>query len=554
MTTKPVLLAVDDELTLLSAMERDLRREYGADFRIVCATSGSEALATLKQLKLRNEPVALLLVAQHIQEMTGVEFLEQAMDLFPDAKRVLLTASADTDIAIFAMNQVKLDYYLRKPWDPPEEHLYPVLKDLLADWQVAYRPPFEGLRLIGHRWAPNTYRLRDLLARNQAHVQWLDLDTSEEARRLLAALGSETLPLPVLLFPDGSWLTDPTPIEVAEHFGHAMHAQLPFYDLIIVGAGPAGLAAAVYGASEGLRTLLIEREAAGGQAGMSSKIENYLGFPAGLSGAELTRRALMQATRLGVELLFPREVTGISVEGSTRLVHLADGATLRCHTVLLATGVSYRTLDVPGSERLQGAGIYYGAGMSEAKLCRDQDVYLVGGANSAGQAALYFARYARSVTLLVRGPSVEESMSQYLIEQIAETPRITVKTSTRVVEVTGETHLEAITIMTQASGQTQVLPTSALFVFIGATPQTDWLDGVVERDDHGYLRSGLDLLQDGHRQAGWTLERDPFPLETSVPGVFVAGDTRLHSMKRVASAVGEGAMSVRLVHDYLRGL
>jgi thioredoxin reductase (NADPH) len=333
-----------------------------------------------------------------------------------------------------------------------------------------------------------------------------------------------------------------------------MHAQLPFYDLIIVGAGPAGLAAAVYGASECLRTLLIEREAAGGQAGMSSKIENYLGFPAGLSGAELTRRALMQATRLGVELLFPREVTRISVEGSTRLVHLADGATLRCHTVLLATGVSYRTLDVPGSERLQGAGIYYGAGMSEAKLCRDQDVYLVGGANSAGQAALYFARYARLVTLLVRGSSLEESMSQYLIEQIAETPRITVKTSTRVVEVKGETHLEAITIMTQASGQTQVLPSSALFVFIGATPQTDWLDGMVERDEKGYILSGLDVLKEGHRPAGWTLDRDPFPLETSVPGVFVAGDTRLHSMKRVASAVGEGAMSVRLVHDYLRGL
>jgi thioredoxin reductase (NADPH) len=554
MTTKPVLLAVDDELPLLSALERDLGREYGADFRIVCATSGSEALAMLKKLKLRNEPVALLLVAQRMAQMTGVEFLEQAMDLFPNAKRVLLTASADTDIALFAMNQVKLDYYLRKPWDPPEEHLYPVLKDLLDDWQLAYRPPFEGLRLIGHRWAPNTYRMRDLLARNQARVQWLDLETSQEARSLLAALGSETLPLPVLLFPDGSWLADPTPIAVAEHFGHARHAQLPFYDLIIVGAGPAGLAAAVYGASEGLRTLLIEREAAGGQAGMSSKIENYLGFPGGLSGAELTRRALLQATRFGVELLFPHEVTRISVEGSARLVHLADGAVLSAHTLLLATGVSYRTLDVPGSERLQGAGIYYGAGMSEAQLCRDQDVYLVGGANSAGQAALYFARYARSVTLLVRGPSLEESMSQYLIEQIAATPRITVLTSTRVAEVKGETHLEAITISTTESSETQALPTSALFVFIGATPQTDWLDGVVERDDHGYLLSGLDLLQDGHRPAGWTLERDPFPLETSVPGVFVAGDTRLHSMKRVASAVGEGAMSVRLVHDYLRGV
>jgi thioredoxin reductase (NADPH) len=554
MTTKPVLLAVDDELTLLAAIERDLRREYGADFRIVCATSGSEALGTLKQLKLQNEPVALLLVAQHIQEMTGFEFLEQAMDLFPDAKRVLLTASADTDIAIFAMNQVKLDYYLQKPWDSPEEQLYPVLKDLLADWQVAYRPPFEGLRLIGHRWAANTYRMRDLLARNQARVQWLDLEISEEARRLLAALGSETLPLPVLLFPDGSWLADPTPIEVAAHFGHARHAQLPFYDLIIVGAGPAGLAAAVYGASEGLRTLLIEREAAGGQAGMSSKIENYLGFPGGLSGAELTRRALMQATRFGVELLFPHEVTRISVEGSARLVHLADGAVLSGHTLLLATGVSYRTLDVPGSERLNGAGVYYGAGMSEAKLYRDQDVYLVGGANSAGQAALYFSRYARSVTLLVRAPSLGESMSQYLIDQLAATPRINVLTSTRVGEVKGEANLEAITISNTISGETQVFPSTALFVFIGATPQTDWLDGQVERDEYGYILSGLDVLQGGHRPAGWTLDRDPFPLETSVPGVFVAGDTRLHSMKRVASAVGEGAMSVRLVHDYLRGL
>ncbi len=554
MTTKPVLLAVDDELTELAAIEHDLRREYGAAFRIVCATSGSEALVTLKQLKLRNELVALLLVAQRMPQMTGVEFLEQAMDLFPDAKRVLLTAYADTDIAIFAMNQVKLDYYLQKPWDPPEEHLYPVLKDLLDDWQVAYRPPFEGLRLIGHRWAPNTYRMRDLLARNQARVQWLDLETSEEARRLLAALGSETLPLPVLLFPDGSWLADPTPIAVAEHFGHAMHAQLPFYDLIIVGAGPAGLAAAVYGASEGLRTLLIEREAPGGQAGMSSKIENYLGFPAGLSGAELTRRALMQATRFGVELLFPHEVTRISVEGSARLVHLADGAVLSGHTLLLATGVSYRTLDVPGSERLNGAGVYYGAGMSEAKLYRDQDAYLVGGANSAGQAALYFSRYARSVTLLVRAPSLGESMSQYLIDQLAATPRINVLTSTRVGEVKGEANLEAITISNTISGETQVLPSTALFVFIGATPQTDWLDGQVERDEHGYILSGLDVLQGGHRPEGWTLDRDPFPLETSVPGVFVAGDTRLHSMKRVASAVGEGAMSVRLVHDYLRGL
>ncbi len=540
MTMKPMILAVDDEPTALAAIERDVEHEYGADFQIVSATSGSEALAMLKQLKLRNEAVALLLIDQRMPHMTGVELLEQAVELYPDAKRVLLTVPADGDVPISTIRPAKPDYYLRKPWDSPEEQLYPILKDLLADWQVANCPPFEGLRVIGHRWASNTYRVRDLLARNQVCYQWLDLDTSEEACRLLAALGSETPRLPVLLFPDGSWLADPTPIEAAEHFGLRTQARLPFYDLIIVGAGPAGLGAAVYGASEGLQTLLIEREAPGGQAGMSSKIENYLGFPAGLSGAELTRRALMQAARFGVELLLPHEVTGISVQGSTRLVHLADGATLRCHTILLATGVSYRTLDVPGSERLQGAGIYYGAGMSEAPLYRDQDVYMLGGANSAGQAAMYFSRYARSVTLLVHGPSLDESMSQYLIDQITASPAINVLTSTRVVEVKGKTNLEAITTTNTITGETQVLPTTALFVFIGAMPQTGWLAGLVERDEHGYILSGLDMLHDGHRPAGWTLD--------------VAGDTRLHSMKRVASAVGEGAMSVGLVHAYLRGL
>jgi thioredoxin reductase (NADPH) len=554
MTTKPVIMAVDDEPTALATIECDVEHEYGADFQIVGATSGSEALETLKQLKLRNEAVALLLSDQRMPHMTGVELLEQAVELYPDAKRVLLTVPADGEVPISTMRPAKPDYYLRKPWDAPEEQLYPILKDLLADWQLTYRPPSEGLRVIGHRWAANTYRVRDLLARNQVRYEWLDLDTSEEACRLLAALGSEMPRLPVLLFSDGSWLADPTPIEAAEHFGLRTQARLPFYDLIIVGAGPAGLGAAVYGASEGLRTLLIEREAPGGQAGMSSKIENYLGFPAGLSGAELTRRALMQVARFGAELLLPHEVTGISTEGSTRRVHLADGATVSGHAILLATGVSYRTLDVPGSERLQGAGIYYGAGMSEAPLYRDQDVYLVGGANSAGQAAMYFSRYARSVTLLVRGSSLDEDMSQYLIDQIRATPRITVNTSTRVVEVKGETKLEAITTTNTISDETQVLPTTALFVFIGAMPQTDWLADLVERDEHGYILSGLDMLHDGHRPAEWTLERDPFLLETSVPGVFVAGDTRLHSMKRVASAVGEGAMSVRLVHAHLRSV
>ena len=553
MTTKPVILAVDDEPTVLAAIARDVQREFGADYQILVAPSGSEALAMLKELKLRNEAVALLLIDQGMPHMTGVAFLEQAMQLYPDAKRVLLTVPADGDVLTLTMRTAVPDYSLHKPWDSAEEQLYPILKDLLADWQLSYRPASVGLRVIGHRWAANTYRVRDLLARNQVRYQWLDVDASQEARRLLAALGSVTPHLPVVLFPDGFWLADPTPLEAAAHFGLKTQAQLPFYDLIIVGAGPAGLAAAVYGASEGLRTLLIEREAPGGQAGMSSKIENYLGFPAGLSGAELTRRALMQVSRFGAELLLPHEVTGISVEGSTRRVHLADGATVCGQTILLASGVSYRTLDVPGSERLQGAGIYYGAGLSEAPLYRDQDVYLVGGANSAGQAALYFARYARSVTLLVRGPSLEESMSQYLIDELAATPRIKVLTSTRVVEVTGETNLEAITITNTNTGERQVLRTNALFVFIGATPHTDWVDGVVERDEHGYILSGLDVLQDGQRPAGWTRERDPFLLETSVPGVFVAGDTRLHSMKRVASAVGEGAMSVRLVQVYLRG-
>ena len=415
-------------------------------------------------------------------------------------------------------------------------------------------PPLEDIRLIGHRWDPNTYHLRDILVRNQVRYQWLDIDRSEEALQLLAAPGPQTPPLPILLFPDGSWLADPTPLEVARHFGLKTQPQSAFYDLIIIGAGPAGLGAAVYGASEGLRTLLIEREAPGGQAGMSSRIENYLGFPSGLSGAELTRRALLQATRFGAELLFPHEVVRISVEGSARLVHLADGTTLRSHALLLTTGVSYRTLDIPGGDRLNGAGVYYGASMSEAPFYRDQDVYLVGGANSAGQAAMYFSRSARSVTLLVRATSLAQSMSRYLIEEIAAIPTIRVLTSTRVTEVKGKTSLEAITIANTESGETRELPTTALFLLIGAEPHTEWLAGAVERDAHGYILSGSDLLRKGLRPPGWMLDRDPFPLETSVPGVFVAGDARLRSTKRVASAVGEGAMSVLLVHTYLGGM
>ncbi len=442
----------------------------------------------------------------------------------------------------------------QKPWDPPEEHLYPILQDLLDEWQASSCPTFEDIRLIGHRWDPHTYHLRDLLVRNQVRYQWLDIDRSEKARQLFAAHVQGTSSFPVLLFPDGSWLADPTSLEVARHFGISAQPQSVFYDLIIIGAGPAGLGAAVYGASEGLRTVLIEREAPGGQAGMSSRIENYLGFPTGLSGAELTQRALLQATRFGAEMLFPHEVVRISVEGSVRRVHLDDGTTIRGHTVLLTTGVSYRTLDVPGGERLNGAGVYYGASMSEAPFYRDQDVYLVGGANAAGQAALYFSRFARSVTLLVRAPSIAQSMSRYLIDEITAIPTIHVLTSTHVIEVRGETSLKAITIANTESGKVKELPTAALFVFIGAEPHTEWLEGTVARDAQGYLLSGSDLQRNGHRPPVWMLDRDPFPLETSVPGVFVAGDARLGSTKRVASAVGEGAMSVLLVHTYLGGI
>jgi thioredoxin reductase (NADPH) len=554
MKTQPVLLIVSDSRDVLDALERDLRRAYSATYRILRATPGEEGLLTLDRLQLGDEPVALFLVDQRMRQMSGVEFLERASVLFPDAKRVLVTTDAEAGEDIRSMDQVKFDFYLHKPWDPPEEHLYPVLQDLLDEWQASSCLPLEGIRLIGHRWDPHAYHLRDLLVRNQVRYQWLDIDWSEEARQLLAARGQGMSSLPMLLFPDGSWLADPIPLEVARHFGIVTQPQSPFYDLIIIGAGPAGLGAAVYGASEGLRTVLIEREAPGGQAGMSSRIENYLGFPSGLSGAELTRRALLQATRFGAELLFPHEVVRISVEGSARLVHLADGTILRGHTLLLTTGVSYRILDVPGGERLNGAGVYYGASMSEAPFYRGQDVYLVGGANAAGQAALYFSRSARSVTLLVRGTSLTQSMSHYLIEEIAAIPTIRVLTSTHVTEVKGETSLEAITISNTESGETRELPTTALFVFIGAEPRTEWLAGVLTRDAQGYILSGSDLLRDGHRSSGWMLDRDPFPLETSVPGVFAAGDARLRSTKRVASAVGEGAMSVLLVHTYLGGI
>ena len=548
---KPVIITVDDDPEVLQAVARDLRQEYGDRFRIIRAESGASALEALEQLKLRNQPVSLFLVDQRMPQMSGVEFLEQAMSMFPEAKRALLTAYADTDAAIRAINSTKIDYYLMKPWDPPEERLYPILDDLLEDWQANFHPPFEGIRVIGNRWSPHSHPVKHFLARNQVPYQWMDIELSEEAQKLTEYASDDKLNLPVVLFADGSHLIQPTNLQIAEKIGLRTQAEKPFYDLIIVGGGPAGLAAAVYGASEGLRTVMIEREAPGGQAGTSSRIENYLGFPTGLSGGDLARRAVTQARRFGVEILTPQDVTGIRLEDQYRIVQLGDGSEISCHAMILALGVSWRRLDVPGLDRLTGAGVYYGAAQAEAMSCQGEEVYIIGGANSAGQAAMYFSRYAQTVTMLVRGDSLTKSMSQYLIEQIAETPNIIVKTHSSVIEAKGETSLEALTIHNSLTGETQTVPATSLFIFIGAVPRTEWLDGVIERDERGYIITGPDLQQDGQRIKGWTLERDPYLLETNVPGVFAVGDVRHGSVKRVASGVGEGSICVQFVHRYL---
>jgi len=547
---KPVLITVDDDREVLRAVERDLRRHYGENYRVLRAESGSSALEALKTLKLRNDPVALLLVDQRMPEMTGVEFLERAMELYPDAKRALLTAYADTDAAIRAINTARIEYYLMKPWDPPEEQLYPVLDDLLEDWQASFHPPFEGIRIVGHRWSAKSHLIKEFLARNHVPYQWLDIEKDEEARRLVNVAAASDLDLPLVLFADGSHLTEPSNAVIAEKIGLRTRAEQPFYDVIVVGAGPAGLAAAVYGSSEGLRTALIEREAPGGQAGMSSRIENYLGFPSGVSGDDLARRAVTQAKRFGTEIL-AQEVMGLRCDGPSRIVTLADGGIMECRALLIATGVSYRKLDVPGADTFTGAGVYYGAAMTEALSCRDEEVYVVGGANSAGQAAVYFAKYAKRVTMLVRGSSLVQSMSRYLIDQIGEIPNIVVETDVHVVEVTGESSLQTITIAHVKTDERRTVATRYLFIFIGAMPHTDWLGGSVERDEHGFILTGPDLIQNGSRPQSWTLARDPFLLESSVPGIFVAGDVRHGSVKRVASGVGEGSIAVQFIHRYL---
>ena len=550
---KPILLSVDDDADVLRAIERDLRSQYGADYRVLGSGSPESALDLLKQLNLRSDSVALLLADQRMPRIDGVHFLQEAMRIYPDAKRALLTAYADTTAAIGAINEASIHYFFMKPWDPPTEHLYPQLDDLLEDWQASHHPAYSGIRVLGTRWSPRSYELRDFLARNHVPYQWIDVEISAsdpETKLLLENLGPEATSLPVVLFPDGTKLLESTPAQVAQKVGLRTRAQTSFYDLAIIGGGPAGLAAAVYGASEGLHTVMVEREAPGGQAGMSSRIENYLGVPAGLSGGDLARRAVVQARRFGVEII-AAEASGIRTEGPYRIIQLADGSEFSCHALMIATGVQWRRLDAPGIDRLQGAGVYYGGGATEAISYAGETVYVVGGANSAGQAAMNFAKYAEKVVILVRGSSLSSTMSQYLIDQINETPKISVWAHASVTEVHGETHLEEISVLCSDTGKIERVPASAVFIFIGALPRTDWLAGVVERDDRGFLLTGPDLVADGQRPKGWTLERDPFLLETNVPGIFAVGDVRHGSVKRVASGVGEGSVAVQFIHQYL---
>ncbi|MCL2768731.1 MAG: FAD-dependent oxidoreductase [Solirubrobacterales bacterium] len=543
--SRAAILVVDDEPVVLAAVARDLRRGFGERYRVVRAGSGQEALEALRELVRRGEQVALLIADQRMPGLSGTDYLVRAREVAPTAKRVLLTAYADTEAAIQAINEVSLDYYLLKPWDPPEEELFPVVEDLLTGWEAGAALESGGARLIGHRFSRESHELRDFLARNRVPGRWLDIERDGEARQLLRVAGVDGERLPVALLEDGTVLERPTVLELAERLGVVGQPASQHYDLVIVGGGPAGLAAAVYGASEGLKTIMVEREAPGGQAGQSSRIENYLGFPAGLSGSDLARRATDQARRLGAELLTLQDTTGLRVAGSGRVVELSGGETLSASSVLVASGVSYRQLDVPGFAALTGSGIYYGAALTEARSCAQQRVVVIGGANSAGQAAVYFSSYAARVTMLVRGDSLAKSMSRYLIEQIESLPNVEVRTRTQAVGAEGDGRLRALRIQ-PAHGADTVEEVDACFVFIGALPRTDWLAGVVARDERGFILAGLDARRDG-----WPLARDPFPLETSVPGVFVAGDVRARSIKRVASAVGEGSMAVSLVHQYL---
>ncbi len=548
--SKPVVLTVDDDPGVSRAVARDLRRRYGQDYRIVRSESGAQALASLREIKLRGDPVAVLLADYRMPEMSGLEFLEQAMDLFPHARRALLTAYADTDAAIQAINVVDLDHYLLKPWDPPEEKLYPVVDALLELWLVTGDQAVTETQVVGHRWSSRSFEVRDFLARNSVPYRWLTVE-QPEGRRLLEAAGMDATNIPLVVTPAGDALVDPSVEELAARVGLSTTPATDFYDTVIVGGGPAGLGAAVYAASEGLRTVLLERQATGGQAGQSSRIENYLGFPDGVSGAQLTDRARRQAHKFGAEILTARSVASLEARGSSRVIRFTNGSEIAAHTVVLATGVAYHKLNVPGAERLTGLGVFYGSAATEAPACAGEHVYVVGGANSAGQAAVFLSRHARRVTLLVRADSLERSMSYYLIRQIRDAPNIQVRPHTQVVAAAGAEHLERISLCDTSAGTVEEVSASYLFVFIGAAPCTDWLDGVIRRDPKGFLLTGPDLLVAGRRPTGWPLDRDPYHLEGSVPGIFAAGDVRANSVKRVASAVGEGAMAIQLVHRYL---
>jgi thioredoxin reductase (NADPH) len=548
---KPIILTVDDEEQVRNAVERDLMRHYRKDFRIIKASSGAEGLETIRRLKQRNDNVALFLVDQRMPEMGGTEFLAEARKVYPEARKVLLTAYADTEAAISAINTVGLDHYLMKPWSPAEQHLYPILDDLISDWESTATMPYDGIRVAGALWSSGSHNIKDFLARSQIPYQFLDIERDAEARALVEQVNGNTHKLPVVFFPDGGMMVEPSLTEVAEKAGLNTQATQPFYDLIVVGAGPAGLAAAVYGASEGVHTLLIDKEVPGGQAGTSSLIENYLGFPKGLSGADLARRATAQASRLGAEILSAQEVTGIELRDPYRVVKLADGSQLVCRALIISSGVSVRELDVPGIESVTGAGVYYGAAFTEASSYRGKHVYVVGGANSAGQGAVFLSQFAEQVTMLVRS-SLAQSMSSYLIEQIEACENIDVQLGTEVIEVHGSNQLEAITIRNKDTGETRQEPTPAIFVFIGAQPHTKMLGDLVEKSSAGFILTGPDLSINGNRSAEWKLKRDPYLMETSVPGIFATGDVRHGVIRRVASAVGQGSTAISLVHEYLK--
>ncbi|HEV8445317.1 MAG TPA: FAD-dependent oxidoreductase [Gemmatimonadaceae bacterium] len=548
---KPVILAVDDDPEVLNAVDRDLRAHFRTDYRVIKVGSGRQAVDTTLQLKQRGSPVALFLVDERMPEMSGTQFLAEAKKLYPEARKVLLTAYADTETAILAINRIGLDHYLLKPWEPPTERLYPVLDDLLADWRATVRPSQDGLRVAGTSLSPTSYALKDFLSGNGVPYQWIDLDSDPAMRALVEAMPDGLQKLPVVLFPDGTTMVQPTPLEVAERLGMQTHAKSKQYDFIVIGGGPAGLAASVYAGSEGLRTILVERYATGGQAGTSSQIENYLGFPSGVSGADLARRATTQAKRFGVEVVTAQDVASIERRDPYRVVKLSDGSEVQAKAILISSGMEVRRLDVPGIEGLVGTGVFYGAALTEAATYRDRDVYVVGGANSAGQGAMFFSRYARRVTMLVRGESLTSSMSQYLIDRIADTKNVEVLTRSVITSVRGTGKLESVTISDLAAGTSREVPADALFIFIGTSPRTDMVAGLVERDAQGFILTGRDLMVDGHPPQGWPLTRDPFLFETSVPGVFAAGDARRGSGKRVAAAVGEGSATVSMVHEYL---